>query len=993
MRKKLAKYILQTLAVLSFIELVFNAPILFSPHDRTIRWFMPESACENDNGVCCVVDNNWTQLTVLNPDKTIISSISAKFSSTTAPDCISDIALDDAYVYILDKVKSKNGTSIESERVLKYEIDGSFVSTVYTDHETDRDFQGNIRNIRIFDGNLYVLKAHGESATVFRISEGVEKEIMHCSFPGSPIQFASYQPEMNTLTASTMNGRFFVLKGEICEEVKLSDRSSLVTDIVIMPDGSRYVLDCKNGRLVRQYADLSEIVICRTDASRLCHNAPSGTIRHIYLCDDSDNTVTSVSIPEHEQDIVSSAEHPLSYLVKWYLTLCSLIVLALALIHYLSIVLVGSIKHRTPVRKLEKRLQENGVISPAALYGKPALFIILSFLVTGLMLSGSAYHITMDYAVSNTDNIAASISSISSDTIGDAVRWLDSAGKYESSEYKTVCNFCQAFCTGRKNAGFDLLFDLVRIDPDTGALSYVFDHTAVNVLGTTISKKRISNYGLDSSINSVIHGEDQSYRFRTDSGHGFYAAISPIFDSSRKVTGFIIVINDLDAISEHSKEAILTILLRAFSLLSIVIMLFVELKLTHEFLKIRKKRFAVTGNETTICEGHRELRIVTRLPFYLLAPFIAPYAKQLAMQSGMSGEPGMLAALPLSIYGLVMAAGSVFMSIFTKRDPGRSINTASIVTLAVAGILLFNHLYLKSFYLLVFAYALLGIVAAVTIAACKAIRLYDLKPDNKYKKLVFTNMEPPIYASVGAALGSLVYDSLGFAAVIGVLALTCVVAIVLSKLFIASDINISKPEEKTVAKDYRKMNIRYFLRIDVIGFLLLVAIPAGFLMQYTSFMLPMFNESLGNTILVVGSLTLMTKLLPIPLSPNIIMSLKGKTTSTSAIISLSALALSFFAFALQPTMTSFALVLFVLGLFHPVFLTLTEKFQIDSAKTSGIIPSNVNGIFAMALCVGDFAGPICLAAMMAVGDSAIGVISGAFCILCIVGVLLTFRKR
>jgi len=990
---KSVKHILQILAALSFIELAFNAPVLLTSRDDSIHWDMPVVAFENDEDIGCVVDKYWTRLTVLNPDKTVRSVISTGYASTIAPDGFSEVALDDRYVYLLDKVKSKNGTSVISERVLKYDLDGQYVSTEYDDTGSSHDARGYIRSLKVYDGNLFILKTHGDSAYVLSIVDGIAVEVMRCSFPGSPIRHATYQPEISAVTASTMNGKAFLFRDGVTEEVRLSDRTSIISNMVIMPDGVRYILDQKNGLLVRQAPDLSETVVCRSDAVWLWYNAPSGSFNHLFLCDDADNTVTSISLPYHRQSVSTSAGQPFNHLVKWYLTWFSLIVLALVLLYYLSLFIVRTVKHRIPTRKAEEDLHRNGLLSPAVLYGKPALFIITSFLITGILLSVSSYRIMLDHAVSSTFNIASSISSISGETIGDAVKMLDSPDDYGSRDYISVCNFCETFCSGEDNTGFDLLFDLYRLNPDTGNLYYVIDHAALNALGTEILQKRLENFGLNSYFKSVTAGEHQSFKLRTGKGLGTYCALAPIYDSFGQVTGAVLVFSDLDAVKTHSKEAVLTILLRAFSLLSVLIMLFVELKLIREFLKVRKLRFISEGRKVTICEGHRELRIVTRLPFYLLVPFIAPYARQLAIESGINGDPGMLAALPLSIYGLLMVFGGMFMSIFTKRNPGRSINIGSVVTLAVGALLLFNHLYFKNYSVLVAALSVLGLTSALTIAACKSIRLFDIRPDKRYSKLVYTNMEPPVYASMGAVLGSLVYDSLGFAAVIAVFALVCIAAIILSKLFIAPDINIAVCEEKDEVRENRMMNVRYFMRMDVIGLVLFVAVPAGFLMQYTSFMLPMFNEKLGNTVLLVGFLTLMTKILPIPVSPNIIFSMKEKSVSSSVVVSLSALALAFFAFALRPTMVCLAVMLFVLGIFHPVIQTLIERYQIESAKKYGINPSDANGIFTMASCVGDFAGPLCLAAMMVISDSAVGVISGSVSVLCILGVLLTFRKK
>jgi len=989
---KAFKHILHTIAALSLIELLFNAGILFSPHDKTVHWSMPESAFENDEGICCVIDDSWMRMTILNPDGTVRSVVSTKYSSSNAPDIFSGVALDDRYVYILDKVRSKNGTSIESERVLQYDLDGRYVSTVYSDKNADREFQGNIRDLAFFDGSLFILKAHGDSATVFRICDGDEKEVMHCSIPGNPVQYASYQPEINTMTISTMNGKAYMFDGEVYEEVKLSDSSSLIATFAVMPDGSRYILDRNNGLLIRQDTGLSESVICHTDAIWLWHNAPTGSIKHFYLCNDADNTVTAVSVPDNSCAVSTGADYPTRHIVKWHLTLCCLILLILVLLYYLTGFVVRTVKNSIPSREAEDALQQSGVLSPAALYGKPAVFIILSFIVTGVLLSVSTYRNTIDYAVSSTSNIASSISSISGESIGDAVRRLDSPDDFGNDDYKTVYNFCQAFCAGKNNDGFDLNFDIYRIDPDSGRISYVFDHTAMNVLGTSLHQEKINSLGLSSYFNSALEGKDSSFRFRAGSGPGAYTALSPIYDSSHNIVGVILVISDLNAISEHSLDAVLTILLRAFSLLAVVIMLFVEFKLTREFIKLRMTRYAAAGRRVTICEGQRELRIVLRLPFYLLIPFIAPYAKQLAIQSGVSADPSILAALPLSFSGLLMAISSSFMSIITKRNPGRAINIASMVTIGVGALLLCNHLYFRNYYLLVFAFSMIGLMSAVTSSSCKAIRLLDMKPDRRYSKLVFTNMEPPIYASIGAALGSLVYESMGFVAVIAVFVIACIAAIVLSKLFIAPDINITAAADRRLeAKANRKLNIRYIIRPDVIAIVLFVAVPASFITQYTSFMLPMFNESLGNTILLIGFLTLMTKILPLPISPNIIMSMKEKSVARSAIICYTALALAFFAFAFRPTMICFAALLLVLGVFNPVFTTMIDRYQIESAKASGIIPSDVNGIFAIAACVGDFAGPICLAAMMAVGNGATGLISGLVCVFCIAAILLIFR--
>jgi len=990
---KSAKHILLTLAALSFIELVFNAPILLTSRDDSISWDMPVMAFENDEGIGCVVDKYWNRLTVLNPDKTVRSVISTKYASTVAPDGFSEVTMDDRYVYLLDKVRSKNGTSVISERILKYDLDGKYVSTEYEENGSYHDTRGYIRSLKVYEDSLFILKTYGDSAYILRIGDGIAEEVIRCSFPGSTIRQATYQPEISAVTTSTMDGRAFLFREGFTEEIRLSDSTSIISNMVIMPDGIRYILDQKNGLLVRQAPDLSETVVCRSDAMWLWYNAPSGSISSLFVCDDADHTVSSISLPDHKLTVSTSAGYPFSHLVKWYLTLFSLIVLALVLLYYLSLFIIRTVKHRIPARKAEEDMHRSGVLSPAVLYGKPALFIITSFLITGILLSVSAYRIMLDHAVSNTVNIASSISSISGETIGDAVKRLDSAADYGNKDYDAVYNFCQAFCTGENNTGFDLLFDLYRLDPDTGNFYYVIDHTVLNTLGTEIPQKRLECFGFDSYFKSVTFGENQSFKLKTGKGPGAYCAMAPIYDSFGQITGAILVFNDLDAINAHSKEAVLELLLKAFSLLSVLIMLFVELKLIREFLNVRKLRFASEGRKVTICEGHRELRIVTRLPFYLLVPFIAPYAKQLAIESGMSGEPGMLAALPLSVFGLLMAVGGSFMTIFTKRNPGRSINIASLVNLAVAALLLFNHIHFKNYGVLVAAYSILGLMSALTLAACKSIRLYDMKPDKRYSKLVYTNMEHPVFASIGAALGSLVYDSLGFAAVIAVFALVCISAIILSELFIAPDINIAVNEEKDEVRVNRKMNIRYFMRMDVIGFVLFVAVPVGFLMQYTSFMLPMFNEKLGNTVLLVGFLTLMTKIFPIPISPNIIFSMKENSPSSSVIISLSALALAFFAFAFRPTMACFAFLLFALGIFHPVIQTLVERFQIESAKKYGIIPSDVNGIYMMALCVGDFAGPLCLAAMMVISDSAVGVISGSVSVLCIVGLLLSFRKK
>jgi len=991
-RKKTLNYILLTVAAVSFVVLLFNVQFLGLKQGENIEWKMPLRAIENDEGMMCVVDDNWSKLTILNPDKTIRATIVSDFGSTILPDMISDVAMDSSCVYFTDIVLSANGTSAKAERVLKFNLDGEYVATLYTDSCVNANNLAAISVVKVFRDTVYLVKSAGDSVTVIALVDSTERVIRKCRFGGNDIRYATYQPEIDVVCANTMNGLSYVAREGRVEKVSTDDTTAYISSVVEMPDRSRYILDANNGVLIYQNSNGEERKLCRTDAMYICCNAHKGRVEHIFLCDQSESTVTSISLNDHKQNVLRSAEWPRRHITLWIVTLVCAALVVLVLLYYIISFMVFAIRRQMSGREEEERMKNDGVLSPSALYGKPALFIVAAFAVTGALVSMAYYRDTIEIAKKNTQNLANAISTVSGQTIGDKIKHLDSADDFGNDNYRDVHDFCSALCEERTGEGFDLLFDIFRIDSISGDLVFVFDHSTMNLLGTPVPQKRLVRQGADAAVDAVRAGEQKLFTIRSDIGPGFVAALAPIYDHQQSVVGVIVVINDLDAISSHARENILSILLRAFTLLTVLLMLYAEIKLLVEFVKLRRERNAAAGHRVTFCEGHRTIRIFSRIPFYMLVPFIAPYSRELAAESSLGYDTGMLAAIPMSLYGLVMAVGTMFVGFAVNRNPRRSMDVANLIYIVSALTLLANHMYIRSYSLLVAIFVLMGIAAAITITSVKGMRLRDMKPAKRYGKLVFNNMEPPIYASVGAAVGALLYDSMGIGAVVTAICVVCLACMLISHLFMADDLNQEVADKNAAIKGAARSNLRYFMRWDVLVCLLCVCIPASFVNQYTSFMLPMINENLGYTVLVVAFLTLITKLLPILISPNLTAALVEKNFAISSGIALGSIALMMFVFAMKPTMICFALLLLVLGTFFPVLTNLSEKFQVDSARSAGVKAEDVNGAFAMCVSVGDFAGPVCLAAMMAIGNSAVGWISGGACIVCIILLLITRKS-
>lgn len=986
-RKKMVDRILLGVAGLAFVVVILNVQFVGLRQGEEIRWRMPVCAIENGEGVMCVVDDNWSKMTILNKDRTIRATIDADFGSTILPDMISDVAMDSGHVYFTDMVLSENGTSVKAERVLRYSLDGEYEATLYDDSGEGRSKGVTIKGVKVWGDTVYIVKTGGDSVTVTALTDSAERVTKRCRFEGSVIRHATYQPEIDAVCASTMNGLMYVVRGGRMERVTTSDTTAYISSMMETEDGERYILDANNGVMIWQNREGEERRVCRTDAMYICSNVHEGRAERIFLCDQTESTVTMISVEGQEQTVMRSAEWPRGHFALWIVTMVCAALVVVALLYYMIRFVMFAIRRQISGREEESG---DGVLSPSALYGKPAIFIVAAFAVTGALMSAAYYREIIERAEANTWNMANAISAISGETIGDKVKRLDTADDFGNDDYREVNDICSALCEERRGEGFDMLFDIYRIDSVTGRLSYVTDHMMINLTGTPIPQKRLVRQGAAEVIEAVRAGEQKLFTVRTGRGPGFVASLAPIYDHRGDVAGVIVVINDLNAISSHVREEILSILLRALTLLTVLLMLYAEGRLLMEFVKVRKKRNAAAGGKVTICEGHRTIRIFSRVPFYMLVPFIAPYSREMAEEASMGYDAGIMAAIPMSLYGLVMATGTVFAGFAVNKNPRHSMYAANVMYIISAVALLANHLYLKNYYLLVGIFVLMGIAAAVTITAVKGMRLRDMKPDKRYGKLVFNNMEPPIYASVGAAVGALLYDWIGIGAVVVAICIVCVACMFISYLFMGDDLKRETREHagnSGVARPY----VRYFLRADVMACLLLVCIPASFVNQYTSFMLPMYNESLGYTVLVVALLTLMTKLLPILISPNVTAALVEKGFANSASIALGAMGVVMFVFALKPTMICFALLLLVLGTFLPVITTIGERFQVDSARTAGVNAEEVNGAFAMCVSVGDFAGPVCIAAMMAMGNSAVGWISGGACVVCIVGLMIAKR--
>lgn len=997
MRKRI-KYILLIIAALSLVELLFNASILFDSNREGVRFNMPVFAVENDEGNICVVDVDWTNMTILNPDHSIRATIQSNHTSQNLPDLFSYVSMDERFIYITDRLLSDNGMYVKGERILKYNLDGEYLSTLYADTFETVAVSGKISSTTLYEGCLFMVKADGDSVNVecINLEDG---KCSVCTRVAASVKDVYYQPEVKVLTYCTKDGRCFEYSNGESKRIMLSDTSASIARVVHTKDDSRFILDTKNNVLVRQDSDLTETVVCETSSNGLWLNSPTDEARHLFLCDEAKSVVTSIGINDGKAHTFSSAEWPTSHIFWWYLTLICILLLSLIVVYFVILFIIHGVK----------KSDDSDQMSPANLYGKPAFFIFISFIVTGLMFSISYYQARIDKAVSDMASIASSISEMSkgdpvnhSYSLGDAVKRVDSPDDYGNDDYNHIRFLCNSICAQNSDLGFfDVQFDVFRYDRQTDKVTYVYDHSMLNLVGAPLQMETVRSQGADTCVTKVLKGENTHFLFETGRGAGVLLVFSPIYDSEGDIVGYIQIVNDFDAISQHTIQDIMHILLRIFTMLSVVLMAFVELKLLFGIVRLRKERFAAAGHPVTICEGHRPMRVLGKIPFFIFVPFIAPYSKELAVESGIFGDPMMLAALPLSFNGFIATVASPFISMLTKRNPGRYQILSNLLYVLTAVIFLLNHLYFRNYYVVLALMGLIGFASILSNGSLKNIRFFDLKPDERFSKVIFTNMEPPIGAAIGAALGALLYDWVGIKGALIVLAVVGLLGALFSRLFIASDINISKADaarrvsanDNPKAKNNVKSYLRYLLSLEVLACMLCVCIPLGFIGQFTSYVLPMFNENLGYAVLVVGFLTLLTRLLPLMFSSSIVTALKDKRIEISFGICFAAIAAVLFLFALRQTIICFALTIIIIEVIFPILKTLIDKFQIGSAKRAGVNPSDMNGFFEITMSVGTFVGPLCFAALISVSYSAVGWISGLVCVACAVAMFFLSLKK
>ena len=995
-----------------------------------VTWENVVYAVTTDEGIMAILDDGGYRITITDANGHVENIIDADYDDGDLPTQISGMALDDNYLYLAESSLSTNGIRATETNISKYTFDGRRVATLM--HSDAQEPESHVDNMVATGDSLFVLRntGHAVQMSVFVDTLCVRRDTI--SIQGKQIFRARYNQLTQTTDILTIDGCQYTYHDGVTLDYSdaLGDNDVCVFDVD--RKGQLRYIDQNHHELRKITApkpetlsaaqsasekrdtldDAHEMIrslnmaaqkpatLLHTNAESLCNTIWHGR-QYVCLAGASLESVNLVSLDDDSMTTISSAPYSTQHLALRYATILSLLVLIVALLWLLA---VGAYKLVNGIRHAEERhrmVSDDAPIGIYDLYCSKGLYIILGFLICGVTVFSMYFNKEVELRKQYMQSVASYISSVSEESgMGEHILNIHDAEDSDSKDYGELESFVRKTCMTDRNADnfFEIGYAVVTLTHGGVPLNIISHQTSFNghMLPLSSYGKHFDALRQGDVMQRVRQGETVSTTIRSDTQYQ-EVTLAPLYCRGHRLVGIVILNIDMWAVISGTLYEMIPTVIKLVTLIFLIIMLIGEVRITIGFLRIRSRRIKESGTRNfTTCEGHRTLRIMNNLTYYMILPLLPALLPTLVEEGGTTLDAAMLIALPLSARGLMVVLPSLFTGIYTKRNPrayqfwggGSRVVIYSMCIVAV---------WLHSYWIFLVAMILQGVSCAICSTSARSIRIVDTKPHPRYSKLVYTSMEETVASAIGVPLGVFIFDNFGIVAAFAAAAVISLLHPLFAVLFIGSDINVTEPAKATQTAAVReRMNefLTYLLRKDMIAAVVFALLPIGCLPFFVAYLLPLYNAYQGNPVVVVGLLTMFLSMTSFLAAPEVFTRLVDRGGNIYSIkVGLALMSLAFLFFAVEQTMLSFSLMLFVTGIFFIVMTTNIERIQIAAAKEQHIELNNYYGVFAAITSSGGIISPLLLGMLAGVGYSFLGFVWAAIMAICFIAYIMLNRKR
>jgi len=947
--KKIIKTISIVLAlcvlVLCIANLLENSRLLaVKPFARDFIWEAPSYVVKSGENTF-VVDASKTRITRLSAEGSVDLIINGSggidsFSNTDY------IAADENYVYVADVVYASSGTRVSEEHIKKFDMDGNYVSTLFSvtyeeGKETMPAQNGYICWMGSFDGTVYFIYYDRETLTINRLMTDsyVSVRVLGTKLPD--IWNITYDAENDLIYYVGKDSRVWVENPNRSGFSRVKsvryDERSIFSDIDAK-GGSVYATDIGMCQVVN-VIDGSPVIGGDNPAENALFYRVSAHENGVAVTD-------NMAIWLQDGENVTCMES-VTYADALYGSVM-LVWISLALVVIAGAGFLGAILVST-VRTTRSKYTTTSIIVAAAV-------LVATTAISAMILSATFTRLTetSQAALLRTADVISSSSS--GNGLGDAVEAINSIDDYGNEEHLFIQKYMDAYCDAAYNSGSNMYYVVYKFDGDLVYGIADYEKTAGAIY--PYCPYEGSDYQIVAETGEIV-----SVAASLDAYGAWSFAIAPIYNSGGEVAAVAEFGINMQTEQAQNYDMIKSIIIRVIVIILLIILFLVEGTALLDGISGFR-----TEHDATIPYFLRPMMFLTFFASNLPAAFIPQMSFALFNESGLGFSSTLASALPMSLQLFATALAALLAGRLLERFSMKvlmliacGMQAAAYLSIAAAASAS-NYIFFSA------GHFLSGLGIGVVVVALNT--LPDRVSDEARRNGFYAGLNAGIISgvvvgcSVGSYIASMTSHSVTFI-------VSAVVVVVVALLILLSVPGGRLTSEAAEEGEHRIGTVRFLISKDVWSFLICVMIPMLMLLYFKDYLFPMFGSEKGMDDTWIGNILLFAGAASIVFGPTISDYLFRHLKTTGTVILSSALTCSTLVlFGLNPTVETAVVSVIVLSLATGFGLAGQEVFYSALPAFRSYGAQRSMSIYSLCDNASQTAGPLLMGAMLSLGYAA-----------------------
>ncbi|MFR5602237.1 MAG: MFS transporter, partial [Lachnospiraceae bacterium] len=852
-----------------------------NPMNKEFSLDYPSASAVGENGDIYVIDKSKQRIASFTKDGVYRFQILGGSRNETSFYSADNLKVDnEGNVYVVDVVLSLDGSEIEKERIVKFDREGTYVSTVYEklyEEGTGPLITGRIQGLTLLSDGVEFIYNEADCLSLMKVTFADLAVETVKSIPYDTQYLISFAIDKNTNQIYGVTKMAEIM--EICDDgtersiYKGEDHDtdeffSIPWRIAVDLEGYLYFTDIglRNIGYVTPEGETG-LVIQRADPENLGNN------RIFYSLDVSDSrVVTSVASTDVYTAQFDGSDVPVttkygieenSIMLEYsgqYLAVRGMAFFSIFLILVFLLLWIRTFSKLKIQFHLTEMAKNNLIIVTVA---------VIIAAATGPSIMDS---LQKQYRAQVMNNMSSVAELVCSSLDPEDVEAINTPLDYTGEAYGRVKDQIQASFSTTNGWNEGLYCVLNRVTDNHIIYSCLY-------LEDTIGSVYPLDYDYEGLEYQELYESGQEVRFDwIENTDGIWSyVLAPVFNEDGEVIAAMEVGTNLYAFEEANSAMVRSMVFNIISIVAIIILIFTELSFLWFY---KGKRAQQIADSPDPAKKTRELAVYVIRPMIFLifmadcmaTAFLPMMANQLAVP--MFGIPvEMMSAIPISMEVLMTAIFSFVGGFLLEKMGFRKMMIVG-GTLFTAGLLAVG--FSSSILPFIIAKAIIGIGVGLLLVSMNTL-IASYPGQDSRDGFSFYNSGSLAGLTVGTTIGSFLVASLGYFKVYFVAAAVSVAVLwMVLKLFRKDTIYPELTRESEDEGGQKISIVQFLCRRELILFFGCAMIPYLLSGYFLNYFMPLFAEGQGMSEATIGQLFLINGICVIYLGPSLTSLLTGK---------------------------------------------------------------------------------------------------------------------